>query len=211
MSIRNMKTHKFFIRATSAIVVLLVFGVCNSPAGWANSGSADDFIREVGNEAIQSLTDKTLDDQQRKDRFREILNRTFKIKLIARFTLGHRYWRRATEEQKKEFVALFEDFVVLAYAARFRGYSGDNFSVGKVRDINKYDKLVYSKLVLKDGSNIPVLWRVRGGDSFKVIDVLVEGVSMAITQRDEFAAIINQRGGKIEGLLAALRKKTSQN
>ena len=215
MSIRNMKTHKFFIRATSAIVVLLVFGVCNSPAGWANSGSADDFIRQVGNEAIQSLTDKTLDDQQRKDRFREILHRTFKLKLIARFTLG-RYWRRATKEQREEYASLFEDFIVLAYAARFRDYSGENFSVGKVRDINTRDKLVNSKLVLKDGRNIPVHWRVRGYDSYgvdsyKVIDVLVEGVSMALTQRDEFAAIINRKGGKIEGLLAALRKKTGRN
>ncbi len=205
-----MKTHKFFIRATSAIIVLLVFGVCNSPASWATSGSADDFIRRVGNEAIQSLTDQTLNDQQRKDRFREILNRTFRIRLIARFTLG-RYWRRATEAQQKEYVGLFEDFVVLAYAARFRDYSGDNFRVGKVRDINARDKLVNSKLILKDGRTIPVHWRVRGGDAYKIIDVLVEGVSMAITQRDEFAAIINRRGGKIEGLLVALRKKTGRN
>ncbi len=205
-----MKTHKFFIRATSAIIVLLVFGACNSPASWATSGSADDFIRRVGNEAIQSLTDQTLNDQQRKDRFREILNRTFRIRLIARFTLG-RYWRRATEAQRKEYVGLFEDFVVLAYAARFRDYSGENFRVGKVRDINARDKLVNSKLILKDGRTIPVHWRVRGGDDYKIIDVLVEGVSMAITQRDEFAAIINRRGGKIEGLLAALRKKTGRN
>jgi len=205
-----MKTHKFFTKATSAIIVLLVFGVCNSPASQASSGSAEDFIREVGNEAIQSLTDKALDDQQRKDRFREILNRTFKLQLIARFTLG-RYWRQATEQQQKEYESLFEDFVVLAYAARFRDYSGENFRVGNVRDINERDKLVNSALVLKDGRQIPVHWRVRGGDKYKIIDVLVEGVSMAITQRDEFAAIINQGGGKIEGLLAALRQKTGRS
>jgi len=205
-----MKAPKFFVKASSALIVLLVFGVSNPTASWAVSGNADDFIRQVGNEAIQSLTDKTLDDDQRKDKFREILNRTFKIKLIAKFTLG-RYWRRATEEQQKEYASLFEDFVVMAYAARFRNYSGENFSVGTVRDINSRDKLVDSKLTLKDGSNIPVRWRVRGGDHYKIIDVLVEGVSMALTQRDEFAAIINQRGGKVEGLLAALRKKTGRN
>ena len=191
-------------------MVLLMFGVCTSPASWASNGNADDFIRKVGNEAIQSLTNQTLNDEQRKERFREILNRTFKIRLIARFTLG-RYWRRATKEQRKEYVGLFEDFVVMAYAARFRDYSGENFSVGIVRDINTSDKLVSSKLVLKDGTAIPVHWRVRSGDTYKIIDVLVEGVSMAITQREEFAAIINQRGGEVEGLLAALRKKTGRN
>jgi phospholipid transport system substrate-binding protein len=208
MNTSKMKTPKFFIGTTTAIFVLLVFGVCKTPASWAASGSADDFIRQVGNEAIQSLTDKTLNEEQRKDKFREILNRTFRVRLLARFTLG-RYWRQATEEQRKEYVSLFEEFVVLAYATRFKDYSGEDFRVGAVRDINARDKLVNSKLVLKDGTAIPVHWRVRGGDGYKIIDVLVEGVSMAITQRDEFAAIIQQRGGKVEGLLAALRKKTA--
>lgn len=205
-----MKTPNFFVRTTSAIILLLVIGVGVTPAVWAKGRSADSFIRQVGEEAIQSLTSKSLNDRERQERFREILNRTFKIQLIAKFTLG-RYWRRATKDQQTEYVGLFEDFIVLAYAARFRDYSGENFSVGKVRDINDRDKLVHSKLILKDGRNIPVLWRVRGDDGFKIIDVLVEGVSMAITQRDEFAAIINQKGGKIEGLLAALRKKTGRN
>lgn len=208
MSTNKMKTPKFFIKTTATIIVLLVFGVCKIPASWAASGNADDFIRQVGNEAIQSLTDKSLNEEQRKDKFREILNRTFRVRLLARFTLG-RYWRHATPEQQKEYVSLFEDFVVLAYATRFKDYSGEDFRVGAVRDINSRDKLVNSKLVLKDGTAIPVHWRVRGGDNYKIIDVLVEGVSMAITQRDEFAAIIQQRGGKVEGLLAALRKKTA--
>jgi len=205
-----MKTHKFFSKATSAIIVLMVFGVCISPASRASNGSASEFIQKVGHEAIQSLTDKALDDQQRKDRFREILSRKFKIKLIARFTLG-RNWRKATKEQQEEYNILFEDFVVLAFAARFRNFSGENFSVGEVHYINARDKLVDSKLVLNDGTIISVHWRVRGGDAYKIIDVLVEGVSMAITHRDEFAAIISRRGGKIEGLLAALRKKTGRN
>lgn len=202
--------RNLFTKASTALIVILVFGLCSAPASWASSASADDFIRQVGNEAIQSLTSQELDDQQRKDRFREILNRTFKLNLIARFTLG-RYWRYATEEQKKEYESLFEDFVVLAYAARFRDFNGENFSVGQVRDINARDKLVNSKLILRDGRSIPVYWRVRGGEAYKIIDVLVEGVSMAITQRDEFAAIINQKGGQIEGLLAALRQKTGRN
>ena len=206
----QMKTHKFFSKVTSAIVVIMVFGVCISPASRASNGSAAEFIQEVGYEAIQSLTDKALDDQQRKDRFREILNQKFKIKLVARFTLG-RYWRIATKEQQKEYNILFEDFIVLVFATRFRDFSGDNFSVGKVHHINARDQLVDSKFVLKDGTIIPVYWRVRSGDAYKIIDVFVEGVSMAITHRDEFAYVISREGGKIEGLLAALRKKTGRN
>jgi len=205
-----MKTQKSFIKATAAIVVLIVFGLSTSPASWADSRKADEFIRQVGNEAIQALTDQALDDSQRKEKFRKILDRAFRIKLIARFTLG-RYWRHATKEQREEYAALFENFVIQAYQARFKDFSGENFTVGTVLDVNAHDKLVNSKLILQDGATIPVRWRVRNRNGFKVIDVMVEGVSMALTQRDEFAAIIQQRGGKVEGLLAALRKKTALN
>ena len=175
----------------------------------ANGKQADEFIRTVGQEAINSLTGKKMSDKQRQDGFRSILVRTFEVPLIARFTLG-RFWRRASEDQQKEYVRLFEDFVVQAYAARFKGYNGETFTVGKVREVDERDSLVHSKLTLRDGREIVVYWRVRGKSDPKIIDVIVEGVSMAITQRDEFASIINQKGGKVEGLLTALREKTGQ-
>ncbi len=53
-------------------------------------------------------------------------------------------------------------------------------------------------------------WRVRGDDELRIIDVIVEGVSMAITHRDEFSSVINQKGGKIDELLIMLRKKTKK-
>ena len=204
-----MLSRRSLLRIIPAFLAVLFIGAVNVPLSHAENGSADDFIKRVGTEAIDSLTDNNLSDKERQDRFREILERTFKIELIARFTLG-RHWRRATKPQKKEYVVLFEDFIVQAYAARFKGYAGEGFNVGRARDINDRDKLVQSNLILTDGRKIPVHWRVRGSSEYKIIDVLVEGVSMAITQRDEFAAIINQRGGKVEGLLRALRDKTGR-
>lgn len=171
--------------------------------------SQDGFIRSVGQQAIDSLTGTGVSAEEREKRFREIFNRAFEVKLLARFTLG-RYWRRATKEQKEEYVSLFEDFVVKAYAARFSDYSGEKFNVGGIRDVKGGDALVASEIVLNDGRKIPVHWRVRSNGGYKIVDVLVEGVSMAITQRDEFSAIINQNGGKIDGLLAALRKRTGK-
>ena len=194
-------------------IVLLFAALAAYPAPAAEARVADDgpdaFVRMVGMEAIASLTGKQLSDSQREERFRSILNRAFEMKALARFTLG-RYWRSATEAQQKEYAGLFEDFIVQAYAARFRDYEGEIFRVGTVRDINDRERLVLSTLALKDGRTIPVHWRVRGNSGYRVVDVIVEGVSMAITHRDEFAAIISQNGGKVEGLLAALRKKTGR-
>jgi phospholipid transport system substrate-binding protein len=200
----NKRTIASNLISTVIAIPLLILA---SNGALAAGKNADEFIRTVGQEAIESLTGKEMSDVQRQKGFRSILNRTFEVPLIAKFTLG-RYWRRASKVQQKEYVQLFEDFIVLAYTARFKDYSGEAFTVGKVREIDERDALVQSLLILKDGRKIVVYWRVRGKSEPKIIDVIVEGISMAITQRDEFSAIINQNGGKIDGLLTALRKKT---
>ncbi len=188
--------------AVTAIAMLILVSAGTAAA----DKDAQDFIRTVGQQAINSLTGKELLDEQRQDRFRAILKRTFEVPLIARFTLG-RSWRRTSEKQRKEYVGLFEDFIVLAYAKRFQHFNGQTFTVGEVRKINERDTLVQSELTMKDGRKIAVHWRVRGKSDFKIIDVIIEGVSMVITQRDEFSAIIGRNGGKVEALLSALRKK----
>ena len=200
----NKRTIASNLISTVIAIPLLILA---SNGALAAGKNADEFIRTVGQQAIDSLTRKDISDKQRQDGFRTILNKTFEVPLIAKFTLG-RYWRRASKVQQKEYVQLFEDFIVLAYTARFKDYSGEAFTVGKVREIDERDALVQSLLILKDGRKIVVYWRVRGKSEPKIIDVIVEGISMAITQRDEFSAIINQNGGKIDGLLTALRKKT---
>lgn len=181
---------------------------------WLGTGAAfavepDDFIRKLGREAIDSLTTSESSKSERESRFREILKRAFDMRAIARFTLG-RYWRIASKDERQEYVELFEHFIVQAYATRFEGYNGDQFEVGKVHDINKRDRLVISEIVQPNGPPIHVNWRVRTSNGLRIVDVVVEGVSMGITQRDEFAAVIRSSGGKIEGLLAALRKKTGR-
>lgn len=195
-----------FSTLSAALLAFALLSMAGTGA-FAGGKGPDDFIRSVGQQAIDTLTGKELSDDQRQSRFRILLNRTFDVPLIARFTLG-RFWRRANETQRDEYVRLFEDFVVLAYAARFRDYDGETFTVGKVREINERDRLVQSTLVLKNERQVVVYWRVRGATDPKIIDVIVEGVSMVITQRDEFSAIINRNGGKVDGLLVALRKKT---
>ncbi len=197
------------IHNRSCLFIFLLTACVAFPQLSQAAGEPDDFIRSVGQNAINSLTNKEITQDQREDRFRKILNDKFELKLLARFMLG-RFWRRASEKQQKEYTSLFEDFIVKAYAARFADYKSENFVVGKVRNINERDNLVQSEVILTDGRKIPVHWRVRNGKQLKIVDVLVEGVSMAITQRDEFSAIISQNGGKIDGLLAALRKKTGK-
>jgi phospholipid transport system substrate-binding protein len=189
----------------STVMILAALIMISSGSAIAGKG-AGDFVRSVGQQALNSLTSKELTDDQRRDRFRVILNQSFGLPLIARYTLG-RYWRKASAEQRKEYTGLFEEYIVRTYTALFRNYNGQTLSVGKVTEINKSDVAVKSELAQNDGEKIVVYWRVRGKSDLKIIDVNVEGVSLVITQRDEFSSIIKRNGGTVEGLLTALRKK----
>ncbi len=192
------------IGAVMALAVSLI-------SGSAIAASADDFIRSAGEKTFRSLAQE-MTDEQREDRFREILTETFDLPTIARFTLG-RYWRVASKKQRDDYVRLFEEFIVQAYSHRFKDLSGRTFEVKQSHEINARDRLVLSEIQIENGKPpIRVNWRVRlRGKAYRVIDVVVEGVSMSVTQRAEFAAVIRRSGGKLEGLLAALRRKTGQN
>ncbi len=206
------------LRRPLLISAVLAFTV-SLYSGNAIAGDAEDFIRSAGEKAFTSLS-KELTIEKRADRFRGILLETFDLSSIARFTLG-RYWRTASKKQRVEYIVLFEDYIVQAYLHRFGDLSGHTFEIKKSQEINSRDRLVLSEIKAKKSKPpirvqskppIRINWRVRRRENtYRVIDVVVEGVSMSVTQRDEFAAVIRRNGGKIEGLLSALRLKTGNN
>lgn len=173
--------------------------------------SPSDFIAGLGERAVSALTGSGLSQQEREQRFRELLDTHFDVPAIGKFVLG-RYWRVATEEEKQEFLKLFEEFLIKGYARRFSEYSGEKFEVRNVRQEADGFALVQSLVIRPSAENVRVDWRVQqGGDSgFRIVDVVVEGLSMAATQRDEFASVIQSKGGKVAGLLDVLRAKVGQ-
>jgi phospholipid transport system substrate-binding protein len=198
------------MRRLRVVVLALAFSAVTAlSAAAAPAEAPDEFIRSLSHTAIDSLSSKTLGVQEREKRFRDLLNENFDVPSIARFVLGL-YWPRATESQRKEYLGLFEDFIVKAYAKRFADYSGEDFKTGNVTKVSGTDALVSSQIKSADGAPpARVDWRVRTNDShYKIVDVMVEGISMSVTHRDEFAAVIRSNGGTVAGLIDALRKKT---
>jgi phospholipid transport system substrate-binding protein len=178
-------------------------------AGAAPSEPPDVFIKTLSQEAISSLTRNSISSEEREKRFRDLFTKNFDIPGIGQFVLGL-HWRRATPEQRREFLALFEDFIVKSYAKQFGEYSGDEFRTNQIIRVSDTDTLVSSQLrPSADKQVVRVDWRVRASDSsYKIVDVVVEGISMSVTHRDEFAAVIRSSGGTVDGLITALRKKT---
>jgi phospholipid transport system substrate-binding protein len=171
---------------------------------------ARNFIENVSQRGLNFLSNEDLSHKQRRQEFRELLNDSFDLKTIGRFALG-RYWRVASPEQRKEYQKLFEDMVVESYAKRFSEYQGQKLTILKSRSVGDQDALVQTEIVSTSNNapNVQVDWRVRYKDGqYQIIDVIVEGVSMTLTQRSEFSSIIQRGGGNMEALLQRLRNKT---
>jgi phospholipid transport system substrate-binding protein len=175
-----------------------------------SSAAADPgvFVQQLGDEAIATLTGGDVTPELRKERFRTLLEANFDVPAIGKTVLG-RYWKVATPEEQAEYLGLFENFLVKNYAKRFAEYSGQKFEVRGTRPEGG-DNLTVQTLVKQPNGGEPARldWLVRpDGDSFKILDLKVEGISMTETHRSEFASVIQSKGGKVAGLIEALKSK----
>jgi phospholipid transport system substrate-binding protein len=165
------------------------------------------LIASLGNEAIRVLG-KNVDPHLRVARFRQLFEEDFNVPGISRFVLG-RYWRLATPVQQQEFVKLFTDYIALVYANQLAQYNGERLQVTGTRPAPD-GELVASEIIRTDGqppARVDWLLTPQNG-AYKISDVIVEGISMAVTQRSEFASVIQRSGGQVQGLISALRQKT---
>jgi phospholipid transport system substrate-binding protein len=139
------------------------------------------------------------------------LRDSFDLKTIGRFVIG-RSWNAATPDQQKEYTSLFEELVVKTYGSRMALYTGEGFSVSGVRPESEKDTIVTSQITHPDGSEpTEIDWRIRARDGkLGVIDVMVEGVSLSVTQRQEYASVIQRYGGNIDGLLDLMRQQLKE-
>ena len=168
------------------------------------------FIEGLADEAVKALTDKDTTREERIVRFRALLNHNFNVPLIGKWVLG-RHWRSANPAEKAEYMGLFEDLIVITYVEYFDQYSGEALKVVKTITDPGKDSVIYTHLMRPSGDAIRVDWRVRqDNESFKIIDVYVEGSSMGQTQRSQFASLIRKSGGKLEGLIKELRSKVAE-
>ena len=181
-----------------------------APAARAQA-DAGAFANSLAQKVIDGLTVPGLSDEERARRFRVVFTDGFDVPLIARFVLG-RYWRVATEAERAEYLRLFDELIVTTYSRRFAEFPGAQFKVVSVSKPNEDgDQIVSIDGTIPAKSPVRLDARVRPTDGrFKIIDIALEGVSMAITQRDEFGAVIQRGGGQMNALLANLREKTSQ-
>src|ERR1700736_4313759 len=185
---------------------LIVIAAALAPSALAAADPAS-VISNLGNRALEVLG-KNATPAQRAARFHELFRADFDVPGIARFVLG-RYWKTATPEQQEEFVKLFEDYIALVYSSQLAAYSGETLKVTGSRP-EPEGAVVASEIIRPTGTPpVKVDWHLteRNG-TYKIKDVSVDGISMAVTQRSEFAEAIQRSGGQGQGLITQLREKT---
>jgi phospholipid transport system substrate-binding protein len=170
-------------------------------------GEAKDLIKVLGDAAVAILSNKQLTKAEKTRQFRHLLNQSFALKGIARFALG-RYWRRADFDQRRRYLKLFEDYIGNSYAARFGNYSGESFQVQKEKIDERGWAAVTTRIQRPGGEPVAVIWHLREHlGAVRIVDVVVEGISMSLTQRSDFAASIRTAGGDLDAFLNTLENK----
>ncbi len=201
------------IHALAPVAVITVIIAAVTLAGRVSAAAdAGEFLISFGKRAAKELNDESLSRSEQEARFRELFNEAVDIPAISRFILG-RHWRTATEQEREDFLLVFEGFVLQRFLPMFTGqtdeYQGKGFDIVEIRaaDSGKGQVFVRSLVVREQGAPAHLTWRIREqDDQFKILDVSAEGVSMVLTLRHEYNSVIRQTGG-VGGLVDLMREK----
>ena len=167
------------------------------------------YVMEMTTNAINTLTNKSISQNEKESQFGKLFDKNFDVPSISRFVLG-KYWKQASLDQKKNFIKAFRNYVVKTYSSRFNEYSGEKLKlVNYENEKNPKIFLVHTILERQDAPVIKVDWRIgKKKDRFVILDIIIEGISLAITQRSEFVSVIDQNEGNIDQLISLLKEKT---
>ncbi len=143
----------------------------------------------------------------RRAALRDLIRGGFDLDLTSQLVLG-KFWGRATPKQRTAFKDLFAQYLLNAYARQLDAYRIETLAVVACNRIGENDFLVQTSIV-RDGDTANAVWRVRAqGGEYRIIDVLIDGISLTLTQRSEFASVIGREG--LDGMLALLRARVSK-
>ncbi len=177
----------------------------NSPL-YSYSTDPKEFVEELVNEAISKLSDKNLTDEEKSVFIEKIALENVDINALGLYTLGE--LRKSTEKDKiKNYQIAFEKYFLKSLSSRLKDYSESKFEVvSKDKKSSNYT-IVNSKIIPMDGSpEIKIDWRIytKNKDKPLIRDLIVEGLSLARTQKEEFSSILSSNNNDIEFLILKL-------
>ena len=195
MNLKKFLTYVLFIVISTTII-------SNS-----HSIEPDVFVQSTVNRASQVLSDNSSKDQKIK-KLKTIAAETVDIRGIGMYTIGS-YRKTLSEDQKKEYDDLFEQYFLKTFSSRLAEYSNPEIEVKSKEKLNKNYTMVSSILIsTEQRPEVKIDWRIytKNPSDLKIRDLIIEGLSLARTQKEEFSSIIQSNDGDISALLSSLKK-----
>lgn len=195
-------------KSVFAAILASVFLFATGARADVDVAKADAFVQKVTNEGIEDIINANVPQKVKDERFEKLFNSALDLDFIGQFVLG-RYWKTATPEQRKAFIKVYRELNIKTWSARFDEFKGKNFKfVGSTPSNSKNQVFINSTVAMGEGEPAKVVWRVKqNGSMFKIVDIIIENVSLAITARNEYSAFIKNNAGGIDALIADLQKK----
>lgn len=192
-------------RFFSFVFALTLIGVV-STTSHAASGP-EEFINKLGSEALAIMKGDP-NPSVRAQKLAQIFRTGLDLQTIGRFALGAA-WNQATPAQRQEYQQVFESVVVKNYSRLWSLETPLSFSIISQQPISERDTLVTTEVTRQGKQPLRLSWRVRTKpEGHQIIDVVVDGLSLITTQRDEFSAAVSQKG--IDGLISLLKERNAQ-
>ena len=186
-------------------LVSLFFLLQNSLLSY--SSSPKEFVSEIVNEAISKLSDKSLNKEQKKTFISEIALVSVDINALGLYTLGE-LRKSSSAEDISSYQDSFKKYFLKSLTSRLTDYSSSKFEIiGEDIKSANYT-IVNSKMIPEDGPAIKIDWRVYTKNPNKLLirDLIVEGLSLARTQKEEFASILSSNNNEIKILIEKLEE-----
>ncbi|MDC0205393.1 ABC transporter substrate-binding protein [Pelagibacteraceae bacterium] len=190
------------------IFIILFFSLFTfSVKGYAYSSDPKQFITEIVNEAKKILIETNSKDFKT-TKLSEIAKKTVDIEGIGYYSIG-KYRKNLNEKQLEEYSTLFEKYFLKSFTSRLADYSDPKINVTNAEVINEKYTIVESLLIATDKKpEVKINWRVytKNPDKPMIRDLIIEGLSLARTQKEEFSSVIENNDGDINQLFVTLKE-----
>ena len=173
---------------------------------------AQKFVEKVTSDGIEQIINAYVSQAEKDKRFEKLFNSARDMDFIGKFVLG-RNWRTATPAQRKAFIQVYRELNVKTWSKRFDEFKGKAFVfTGTTPSSSAGQVYVDSTVNMGEGEPAKVKWRVRQeGKSFKIVDIVIENVSLAITARYEYSGFLKNNPGGVDALIKDLQNKVKQS
>lgn len=191
-----------------AFILMVLLPALNAYA--LDGAVAENFVKKVTKQGIEEIINSDVSLEQKDERFEKLFNQYLDVEYIGKFVLG-RYWKTASQAQRNEFIKVYRDFNTKTWSKRFDEFKGKHFDFHGTSPSNSEGQVFVNTTVdMDNAAPAKVVFRVKETNAdLKIVDIIIENVSLAITARNEYTAYIKKAPNGLDDLIKDLKQKSN--